>query len=119
MHSPDPDSSSSSPSDSPPPEDHPHSGGGSTFLNIASHITSSFSGSPSKRRLPGGPSFAAASSSRDPKSRRREDPRRGGGGWDGKEGKRDKEELIDSSIVDHLRKDIGDPFNEVSFKSAS
>ncbi|KAJ7700009.1 hypothetical protein B0H17DRAFT_274265 [Mycena rosella] len=121
MHSPDPDSSSSSPaSESPPPEDHYQpSGTSSHILNLASHITSSFgSGSPSKRRLPGGSSFAAASSSRDPKSRRREDPRRGT--WEGKEGgKREKEELVDNNVVEHLRKEIGDPFLETSFKAAS
>ncbi|KAF7352855.1 Phospholipid-transporting ATPase [Mycena venus] len=104
----------------PPPEDHyPSSGATSTLLNLASHLTSSFSGSPSKRRLPGGPSFAAASSNRDPKSRRREDPRRGGT-WDGKEGgKREKEELVDNHVVEYLRKEIGDPFNETAFKAAS
>jgi len=92
----------------------------SHLLNLASHITSSFSGSPSKRRLPGGSSFAAASSSRDPKSRRREDPRRGGT-WEGREGggKREKEELVDNQVVEYLRKEIGDPFNETSFKAAS
>ncbi|KAJ7228738.1 hypothetical protein GGX14DRAFT_71222, partial [Mycena pura] len=118
MHSPDADSSSSSPaSESPPPEEHYPSPG---FLNLASQITASFSHSASKRRLPGGSSFAAASSSRDAKSRRREDPRRGGT-WDGKEGgaKREKEELVDGHIVDHLRKEIGDPFNDTAFKAAS
>ncbi|KAJ7068196.1 hypothetical protein C8F01DRAFT_1246731 [Mycena amicta] len=113
MHSPDPDSGSSSPvSDTPPEEHFPSASTGSHFLNIASHFTSSFT-SPSKRRLPGGSSLAA-SSSRDAKSRRREDPRRGG--W---EGKRDKDELIDGHVVDTLRKEIGDPFNEATLKSAS
>ncbi|KAJ7095308.1 hypothetical protein B0H15DRAFT_828974 [Mycena belliarum] len=122
MHSPDPDSSSSSPaSESPPPEDnYQPSGVASHILNLTSHITSSFgSGSPSKRRLPGGSSFAAASSSRDPKSRRREDPRRGSA-WEGKEGgKREKEELVDNGVVEYLRKEIGDPFNDTAFKAAS
>lgn len=80
-----------------------------TLANIASHITSSFSGSPSKRRLPGGPSFGAASSTRDTKSRRRDDTRRMGNSaanWDGAKdsGKREKEDLIDSHIVDFFRK---------------
>jgi len=123
MHSPDADSSSSSPaSESPPPEDHYQpSGAAGHILNLASHISSSFagSGSPSKRRLPGGSSFAAASSTRDPKSRRREEPRRGGT-WEGKEGgKREKDDLVDNGIVEYLRKEIGDPFNETAFKAAS
>ncbi|KAF7301334.1 hypothetical protein MIND_00698600 [Mycena indigotica] len=123
MHSPDPDSGSSSPvSDTPPDEHFPAPPSGSMFLtNLTSHFTSSFTASAAKRRLPTGGSFAA-SSSRDVKTRRREDPRRGGG-WEGKEGgaggKRDKEELIDGHIVEGLRKEIGDPFNEAALKAAS
>ncbi|KAK7061655.1 hypothetical protein R3P38DRAFT_2830774 [Favolaschia claudopus] len=120
MHSPDPDSGSSSPAtDSPPPEENFPTSSSTTsgFFNLASQLTSSFSGSPSKRRLPGS-SFPTGSSSRDPKSRRRDDPRRGT--WDGKEGgKREKEELVDNHVVETLRKEIGDPFNETAFKAAS
>jgi hypothetical protein len=77
-------------------------------MDLASHITSSFSGS-SKRRLPGGSSFGASSSNRDHKTRRRGDSGRNpttGGNWDGlKEGKREKEDnLIDNHIVEYLRK---------------
>ncbi|KAF7313736.1 hypothetical protein HMN09_00530700 [Mycena chlorophos] len=114
MHSPDPDSGSSSVSDNEETFQAPTGGPAS----ILSHLTSSFTASPSKRRLPAGSSFAG-SSSRDVKSRRREDPRRGG--WEMKEGggKRDKEELVDPHIVDTFRKEIGDPFNEANSKAMS
>ncbi|KII90836.1 hypothetical protein PLICRDRAFT_174197 [Plicaturopsis crispa FD-325 SS-3] len=78
-----------------------------------------------KRRLPAGASFAAASTMRDAKTRRREEggSRRGGGGaaWEGKEGGRrgDKEELVDGQLVDYLRKQFGDPFNEEMIKANS
>jgi len=79
-------------------------------------MTSAFSGGSSKRRLPTSSSFGAASNARDPKSRRREDSRKlGGGGWPegSKEGRgKDKEELVDAYLVEQLRKDIGDPFQE-------
>ena len=81
-------------------------------LQFTGLLSSLASGPSSKRRLPGGSSFGAASNTRDPKSRRREDPTRSsggvsvsGGGWsDGKEGKKEKEELVDMSLVELLRK---------------
>ncbi|KAF9014177.1 hypothetical protein BDQ17DRAFT_1270372 [Cyathus striatus] len=129
----DQESASSTPSSgSPPPEEvnfQPPAGSsaGSHFMNIASQITSSFTsgaGSSSKRRLPGGSSFASGSS-RDPKSRRRgvEHSRATGPSqWEGslKEGliasRKDKDELIDQHLVDYLRREIGDPFLEPDVK---
>ena len=109
---PDPGSPSvSTPSSgSPPPDEiNPQSSNASRLMDLASHITSSFSSS-SKRRLPVGSSFAS-SSNRDHKTRRRGDSGRSmgasGGNWDGlKEGKREKDELIDIHIVESLRKGI-------------
>jgi len=126
----------SSSSGSPPPEEvSPVTGGSSNYiLNLTSHINNigSFQG-PSKRRLPQGSSFAAASSSRDLKSRRRERERgdssraAGGGGgggghivWEKESGglgkKELKDDLLDQSLVEHLRKEIGDPFLEIGIK---
>lgn len=115
MNSP-PDPGSPSPSTpssgSPPPEEvYPSSvGAGSAgyLANLTSHIGSAFSGSSApKRRLPTGSSFAAGSS-RDPKSRRRgESGRSGNAPWDGVKdsgGKKEKDELIDTALVDYLRK---------------
>ncbi|KJA24269.1 hypothetical protein HYPSUDRAFT_539569 [Hypholoma sublateritium FD-334 SS-4] len=127
MNSP-PDPSSPSPSTpssgSPPPEEAYPSGTGagsaSYLANLTSHIGSAFSGSSaSKRRLPTGSSFAAGST-RDAKSRRRgESGRPGNPNWDGLKdngGKKEKDELIDTALVDYLRKEIGDPFQELPFK---
>ena len=110
---PDPGSPSvSTPSSgSPPPEEvNTNPSNASRIMDLASHITSSFSGS-SKRRLPGGSSFGSSSSNRDHKTRRRGDSGRlaasGGSSanWEGlKEGKREKEDLIDHQIVEYLRK---------------
>ncbi|KAF5331004.1 hypothetical protein D9619_005241 [Psilocybe cf. subviscida] len=90
--------------------------------NLGSQIGAALSNATSgasKRRLPAGSSFAAGSA-RDPKSRRRGDNRQ----WEGaivKEGsstggKKEKDELVDTALVEFLRKEIGDPFSEVSFK---
>lgn len=70
-------------------------------------MSSGGTGNASKRRLPTGSSFAAASA-RDPKSRRRGDTRQ----WEGAivkdgsstGGKKEKDELIDTALVDFLRK---------------
>ncbi|TFK63347.1 hypothetical protein BDN72DRAFT_775992 [Pluteus cervinus] len=124
MHSPMDDSPSSTPSSgSPPPEEvtytGPTQGVASQFVNL---IASGFAGA-AKRRLPTGPTFAssASSASRDPKPRRRADPTRAGSGhtWEGhslEKGRREKDELIDNSIVEYLRKQIGDPFTEHTIK---
>jgi len=128
-------------SSSPPPEEvNTQPSNASRFMDLASHITSSFSGGSSKRRLPGGSSFGASSSNRDHKTRRRGDSGRhtgsAGGNWDDlKEGKREKEDnLIDNHIVEYLRKggyqyvpraggsyfiDIGDPFQDGWVKKLS
>ena len=111
-------------------------------MKFASSLANASPGA-SKRRLPGGPAFGAASSSRDPKTRRKEDGagrRLGGdrsGDWVGesKGGKRDKDELVDSTLVETLRKggfpcwdgldpadllsDFGDPFMEEHIKSST
>ncbi|KAF8237712.1 hypothetical protein L208DRAFT_1356013 [Tricholoma matsutake] len=114
-------------SGSPPPDEiNPQSSNASRLMDLASHITASFSSS-SKRRLPGGSSFGASASNRDHKTRRRGDSGRnqatGGsaGNWDGlKEGKKEKDEnLIDSHIVEHLRKEIGDPFQDTGLQRYS
>ena len=111
----------SSSSGSPPPEEaSPVTGGSSYMSNFAGHINAmgSFSG-PSKRRLPQGSSFAAASSTRDPKTRRRERERereRGEPGraghtvWEKESGgmgkKEPKDDLLDQSLVEYLRKGV-------------
>ena len=118
MNSPDPDSlSDSTSSGSPLPDDIspyvPPAGGSSYLSSLTNHITATFAGgpssSPSKRRLPTGPSFAAASSARDPKSRRRERGEQGRqlNAWDKESGgpgkKEPKDDLLDQGLVEHLR----------------
>jgi len=117
-------SPASSSSGSPPPEDASPVTGGSSYISSHLNTIASFSGS-SKRRLPQGSSFAAASSTRDPKSRRRErergEPSRAGHTvWDKESGglgkKEPKDDLLDQGLVEHLRKEIGDPFLEIGIK---
>jgi len=101
-------------SGSPPPEEayqQTTANASSSYIsNLTSHIGAAFGGqSSSKRRLPTGSSFGAASSSRDTKTRRRgaEPGRTGGGPWEFKEasgGKKEKDELIDTALVEYLRK---------------
>lgn len=107
-------------SGSPPPDELEQMQAISRGNTLLGKFTNSFSGgsssaSPSKRRLPGGSSFAAASNTRDTKSRRREDTgssgrdkdRRGGGdreGWGDGKGRKDKDELVDGTLVAHLRR---------------
>ncbi|KIM89527.1 hypothetical protein PILCRDRAFT_813459 [Piloderma croceum F 1598] len=125
-------------SGSPPPDELEQIQASNRGPSILGKFTNSFTGgasssaSPSKRRLPGGSSFGAASNTRDAKTRRREDgmgtggsgrdrDRRSGGdreGWDGK-GRKDKDELVDGSLVEILRRDFGDPFLEGQIKHAS
>ena len=103
---------STSSSGSPPPEEiYSSTTTASNYLsNLGNQIGAALSNatsSASKRRLPSGSSFAAASA-RDPKSRRRGDNRQ----WEGailKEGsstggKKEKDELVDTALVDFLRK---------------
>ncbi|KAF4614678.1 hypothetical protein D9613_002556 [Agrocybe pediades] len=133
---PDPGSpSSSSPSSgSPPPEEanfQPPAGTNSYLSNLTSHISNTFGGgggpsSAPKRRLPSGAAFGAAASARDAKTRRRGENSNGRQGgqmplaWDGPpkdpSGKKEKDELIDNALVDHLRKEVGDPFQEPELK---
>ncbi|KAF7985910.1 hypothetical protein HWV62_43814 [Athelia sp. TMB] len=92
-------------------------------------LTNSLSGGPSpmttKRRLPAGSSFGAASNTRDAKTRRTQEgkdrDRRGGGGdgWGDGKTRKDKDELLDTNLVEQLRKDFGDPFLEDSIKNAA
>ncbi|KDR73713.1 hypothetical protein GALMADRAFT_251521 [Galerina marginata CBS 339.88] len=126
MNSP-PDPGSPSPSTpssgSPPPEEVNFQQNTSSYLaNLTSHISATFSGNSSKRRLPAGSSFGAASSARDAKTRRRGESGRQNTSttWEGlKEsvgGKKEKDELIDNALVEYLRKEIGDPFLEPAVK---
>ena len=105
-------SPASSSSGSPPPEDVSPTTGGSGYLSNFASTIGNFSG-PSKRRLPQNSSFGAASSTRDPKTRRRErergEPSRPGHpGWEKESGvlgkKEPKDDLLDQSLVEHLRK---------------
>ncbi|KAI0322026.1 hypothetical protein OF83DRAFT_1167931 [Amylostereum chailletii] len=70
-----------------------------------------------KRRLPGG--AGAGSSNRDTKSRRREDSAGSRKQWgaEGKEGRRG-DELLDTALMESLKKKIGDPFDESIIKGA-
>ena len=111
MHSPNdagsPDSSSSS---TPPPDDTQIIVDDTESFGPSKTGPSDFPG-PSKRRLPGGGSFASSSNLRDAKSRRKEDTgaiRRGPSNqsWEGRDGgrsKSDKDELLDVQLVEQLR----------------
>jgi len=126
--------SSSDSDDSPPPAAANERGiertiSASSSRGIFSHFTGEslgahFGGGSSKRR--GGLTFG--SSSRDTKTRRREDSfgaglgRRGGPSipWDqGGQGPslRQKDELVDAQLVETLRAQIGDPFDDRIFQS--
>ncbi|KAH9949866.1 hypothetical protein B0H21DRAFT_819793 [Amylocystis lapponica] len=74
-----------------------------------------------KRRLPGGGAFGSGFSTRDAKSRRREDMGLGGrrGGWEARESRSQKDELVDGYLVDELRAQFGDPFDDSTVKRAS
>jgi hypothetical protein len=112
MNSPEPGSSPSTPSSgSPPPNEDQQSHSTAPVFQLASQLSSTLSNNASKRRLPGGSSLSY--NTRDLKSRRREEgssrrmaPGGGGGGWvEGKEsGKRDKDDLVDIPLAEHLRK---------------
>ncbi|KIK61849.1 hypothetical protein GYMLUDRAFT_72917 [Collybiopsis luxurians FD-317 M1] len=89
-----------------------------TGAGSSSTIISTIQSSSSKRRL--NPGMA---SNRDPKSRRRDhtfkthsggdEKGARGGNWE-KE-KKEKDELLDMHLVEFFRKEIGDPFVELSF----
>ncbi|KAI0916746.1 hypothetical protein AcW1_007888 [Taiwanofungus camphoratus] len=110
--------SSSSTSGSPPPEERVPDE--STFINMSS--ASSLSGPP-KRRL--GPSpFGGGPNARETKSRRREDNmmrKMGPAIWDSREAGmvRPKDDLVDQPLVDNLRKQFGDPFDDSIVKKAA
>ncbi|KAJ3499570.1 hypothetical protein NMY22_g19497 [Coprinellus aureogranulatus] len=128
MDSPTQYSPSSTPSDISPPNEEVNfqAPAGGTFdkgflTNITSQLSTftsgggSGSGGPSKRRMGGMPHGHGGN--RDPKSRRRENSgRMEGMSWEGKGpgGKREKEDLLDQHLVEYLRKEIGDPFQEPS-----
>ncbi|KAG9315748.1 hypothetical protein JVU11DRAFT_3396 [Chiua virens] len=144
MNSPDPGSPiSTDTSGSPPPDDYqllnrdPQQVWSAADARLLTNISTSTSGS-SKRRLPGGPPVEGTR--RDPKSRRREDAftsptgsrRIGIEGQGGQAlgsntfqsrgeytSRRDKEELIDLSLIEQLRQDFGDPFLESGLKQVS
>ncbi|KAI0769813.1 hypothetical protein C8Q74DRAFT_1218343 [Fomes fomentarius] len=73
-----------------------------------------------KRRLPGGLMFGGGSGARDPKSRRKE-VRGPGGTWDQGLGpaRGHRDDLVDSQLVEQLRNQFGDPFDETIVKNAS
>ncbi|KAJ3877272.1 hypothetical protein F5879DRAFT_989701 [Lentinula edodes] len=97
-------------------------------------VPSSATSSSSKRRL--NPGSVSSRDPRDSKSRRRDDPhhyakgaggegererdreRQGGRGanYEMQKEKREKDELLDMGAVEFLRKEIGDPFVEISFE---
>ncbi|EAU80610.2 hypothetical protein CC1G_10177 [Coprinopsis cinerea okayama7 len=107
-----------SPSSTPPNEEINYQPPSQSDKGFVASLTSQlFTSGSSKRRLPGGGgSYGGSSSSRDLKSRRRENSSRmNTGEWDlmkGQGGKREKDELLDQGLVDYLRKEIGDPFQE-------
>ncbi|KAG5643213.1 hypothetical protein DXG03_001331 [Asterophora parasitica] len=119
---PDPGSPISTDTDSGPEEVFQTQGpsGAPHFITtVARDITQSFISGGSKRRLPGSSNFGASSSSRDPKSRRRLDVGKSGGGaggaslWEGqKESKREDKDVVDQHLVEFLRREIGDPFDD-------
>lgn len=130
MHSPEDNSPNSTDSESsPPPEEitttslaASHSHAAAQMMDFAASVQRTFQGS--KRRLPGGPSFAQ-SSSRDNKSRRKGDHGPRGAGtsrgdtvaWadaaiEKREKAREERDLVDTGLVEQLRKEIGDPFLE-------
>ncbi|RPD62875.1 hypothetical protein L227DRAFT_609419 [Lentinus tigrinus ALCF2SS1-6] len=88
---------------------------------FVSHSTSSGFAAASKRRLPGG-MYIAGFNARDPKSRRK-DLRGGGGMWDqggpGSSRSQRGDDLVDQALVDMLRVQFGDPFDETPLKKAS
>ncbi|KAH8072261.1 hypothetical protein BXZ70DRAFT_1013274 [Cristinia sonorae] len=97
-------------------------GGGSSAS--ARHDISDFAG-PGKRRVPPGSSLNA---SRDAKSRRREEASGGGaagrrgqtqgsGHWG--DGASKKDDLVDQYIVENLRIQFGDPFDDNAMKVSS
>ncbi|PCH39727.1 hypothetical protein WOLCODRAFT_23580 [Wolfiporia cocos MD-104 SS10] len=121
MHSPnDPDSSSDTDNDQQMFEETSSRG-----LSNRSFVETLFSmgGMGNKRRGPHGPS----SSTRDPKSRRREEAARRGaydGIWESGGTRepgttRSKDEPVDSHVVETLRNQFGDPFDDAAIKAAA
>lgn len=114
MNSPEPLSpTNSTPSSgSPPPEEINFQQPSSTtgyLSNLAGQLSTAFgrgSGSSSKRRFPAGGSFGVGGSDRDPKTRKKTgESGRMGSQYDGlRESKKEREDLIDTSTVDWLRK---------------
>jgi len=90
------------------------------LFQLANQITATLSGSSKRRNPSSGPSGTAAAA-RDPKLRRRGEGSRPT--WETRgeaQGPRkDKDELVDANIVDYLRKEVGDPFLEVSTSASS
>jgi len=95
-----------------------------TLAIIASSATATVSDSTrtqAKRRLP--QSAGAASRDRDPKARRREDSGLSSGKGDAKDnfhsGRGQREDWLDLQLAEHLRRTIGDPFDDDMLVSAS
>ncbi|KAG6839835.1 hypothetical protein C0991_011214 [Blastosporella zonata] len=114
---PDPGSPISTDTESPPPEEiNAHLITSTSHLgHLASQIVQSFVGGAKRRQHAlGGPS-----ATREAKTRRKMEQARGGGGgpttvsWDAsKDGKREEKDLADHHLVEFLRKEIDDPFQD-------
>ncbi|KAF5358417.1 hypothetical protein D9756_001291 [Leucocoprinus leucothites] len=120
---------STSTSGTPPPEEavsgntqpESQSRSGLGLFQLANQISATFSGGASKRRNPSGGSSSTAAPARDTKLRRRGEASRST--WDTRgeapPPRKEKDELVDSNLVDFLRKEIGDPFYEVATSTPS
>ncbi|KXN91397.1 hypothetical protein AN958_00659 [Leucoagaricus sp. SymC.cos] len=115
---------SASTSGTPPPEEavtQPEQrSSGLGIFQLANQITATFSGS-SKRRNPSGGSGNAAAPTRDSKLRKREGATTRSN-WEARgevqAPRKEKDELVDTNVVEYLRKEIQDPF-EVSTSTST
>ncbi|KZT18246.1 hypothetical protein NEOLEDRAFT_1143645 [Neolentinus lepideus HHB14362 ss-1] len=101
-----PESSISSPST--PPPDEP------SVMTATPAMLMGMGSTPSKRRLPSGPGVFGREMAA--KTRRKD---QGGARWsEGKERRKD-EELVDVALMEELKKQLGDPFDESSQRASS
>ncbi|KAH9925377.1 uncharacterized protein BXZ73DRAFT_103261 [Epithele typhae] len=105
------------------PPDHPQ---GTSFSQLGSFF-SSLSAGP-KRRLGGNTSFMGLGGTRDAKSRRKDGGRAGGpgghgpsgGGWEaGAMGRGRVDDLVDVGLMEQLKKQFGDPFDDTLLTKAN
>ncbi|KAH9943619.1 hypothetical protein B0H21DRAFT_823705 [Amylocystis lapponica] len=96
-----------------------------TFVeeSVAVSLSQFIAPSGSKRRLPGGNAVPHRFSARDTKSRRREDIGLGGRKNTYGEGRdmtrSQKDDLVDYQLVEQLRADFGDPFDDSLIKGTN